>query len=107
MKASKTLGNKIKEIRKTFDMTQDEFAREIGIEAEQISRIECGVRGTSQERLNLICEKFGTTMEYFKMSDELHSITKEKWITEIVNDISGMSIYRVGMVRRFIEGIKE
>ncbi|MCL2312427.1 MAG: helix-turn-helix domain-containing protein [Firmicutes bacterium] len=107
MKASKIFGNKIRNIRLSHKMKQSEFAHEIGVEASQISRMECGKKGTSLLRLALICEKFDVPMDYFVDPQSSDSTVGEKWVAEIKAGMNEMSIYQVGMVKEFVDRLKE
>jgi len=106
MKPSKNIGKRIKEIRISLNLTQEEFAHEIGIESAQVSRLENGAKGTSLNRLEIICDKFGMSIDYFMMPSSSHSALKEKWIKEINIDISEMNTLQVGMIKRFVDGLK-
>lgn len=46
-KSPKKLGNKMREIRKRLDMTQEEVARHLGTDSGAISRYERGLRDPS------------------------------------------------------------
>jgi len=106
MKASRNFGKRIKDIRMALNMTQEEFANEIGVEKSHISRMECGRKGISLTRMKQICERFDVPMDYFSMSDEAYNAMREKMMKGIIIDISKMRTFHVGMVRRFIEGLK-
>ena len=106
MDANVNVGKRVKDVRKALNMTQEEFANEIGVGSAQISRLECGAKGTTLARLEKICEKFDVSMDYFMLPDASNSELKDKWIKDIFVDLRGMSTFQVGMVKRFVEGMK-
>lgn len=50
---------RIKEVRKTLNMTQTEFGSKVGLTAAAISRIEAGDRDPSEAVVKLICVTYG------------------------------------------------
>lgn len=62
------LGTKIKELRKSRHLKQDDLAEVLGITRGQISNLEHNRRGLSLEQLNKLCNYFKVDMEYFGVS---------------------------------------
>lgn len=58
-KFKKSLGKRIRDIRKKNDLSQEQFAELIGIDPNSVSRIECGVHYPSLDTL----EKISTALE--------------------------------------------
>ena len=58
-KFKKSLGKRIRHIRKKNDLSQEQFAELIGIDPNSVSRIECGVHYPSLDTL----EKISTALE--------------------------------------------
>ncbi len=54
MNLKKLLGNKIKQIRNSLNMTQEEFSEYIGISRSSLGRLECGQSFPSTETLEQI-----------------------------------------------------
>lgn len=55
------IGENIKSLRKTHDLTQPAFAKMIGISRDSLSRYENGVSTVSTELINRICQKFNVS----------------------------------------------
>ena len=50
----KSLGKRIKEVRKSKGFTQERLSEIVGIDAKHLSRIECGINSPSLDLLNKI-----------------------------------------------------
>jgi len=59
----KTVGRRLRELR-GFDMTQEEFARKLGISQSQLSRYEKGKSEIGPDVLLRISQKLGKSMEW-------------------------------------------
>ncbi|MCB8555786.1 type II toxin-antitoxin system antitoxin PezA [Streptococcus vestibularis] len=55
------IGENIKSLRKTHDLTQPEFAKIIGISRNSLSRYENGTSSVSTELIDRICQKFNVS----------------------------------------------
>ena len=55
------IGNNIKSLRKTHDLTQPEFAKIVGISRNSLSRYENGTSSVSTELIDRICQKFNVS----------------------------------------------
>ena len=63
------LGNKIKELRKDKNISQDELAEKINIDGRQISRYENDKMNPSIEVLIKIAEAFNISIDYLLFDD--------------------------------------
>ncbi len=99
----KLIGEKIREIRKRNNLTQDKFSEQIGIEPPSLSNIENGKSFPSMQTILNIMDKFNTApqeffdFQYLKTEEEL-----EKEIFEIIKKQSYENkkiIYR--LIRQF------
>lgn len=55
------MNDRIKELRRALDLTQEEFGNRIGLAKSGISRIESGTTGTTEQTLRSICREFGAS----------------------------------------------
>lgn len=55
------MNQRIKELRATLGLTQEEFGRKIGMLKSGVSRIENGVNGTTEQTLRSICREYGAS----------------------------------------------
>lgn len=53
--------NKVQQIRKAVDLTQDEFAKRLGVTGASISRIESGDRSLTEQMALSICREFNVS----------------------------------------------
>ena len=60
------IGTRIRQLRKEANMSQDEFARVIGISRSYLSRVERDDTGVSQVTVNLIAERFRVRKEWLE-----------------------------------------
>jgi len=60
------MNERIKQLRKHFGLTLDEFGSRIGIGKSALSRIEKGVNNPAERTLLLICREFGVSYAWLK-----------------------------------------
>jgi len=96
------LGETVRQYRRAVDMTQEEFAAEIGVEAQHVSSVECGVKKFSLEKLLAIREKFQLSIDEMLPVSEPDESLKEKWIDEITENLRAMDTIQVGIWKRMI-----
>lgn len=82
----KSIGLKLKEIRKTNKMTQDKFAQKIDTKRSSISYYEIGRMMISTADLKQICETFGVSADYI-VGNINNNITRNKKQKLKVKDI--------------------
>ncbi len=63
-----TIGSKIKNLRKSRKMTQEDFAARIGVSRSTLSCYEIGQRTPSLKTLSDIAEIFGIGLDYFGLT---------------------------------------
>ena len=59
------VGRRIKEIRKSMEMTQDDLAKQIGVRFQQVQKYETAQNRVSASRLFMIAEVFGVKVGDF------------------------------------------
>ena len=82
----KSIGLKLKEIRKTNKMTQDKFAQKIDTKRSSISYYEIGKMTISTADLKQICETFGVSADYL-VGNLTENIKRDKKIKLKIKDI--------------------
>ncbi len=60
------IGERIRQLRREFGMTQQSFARTISISRSHVANLETGGSEPSDHILSLMCEKFGVSSEWLK-----------------------------------------
>ena len=68
------IGENIKTLRKTQNLTQPEFAKIIGISRNSLSRYENGTSSVSTELIDRICQKFNVS--YIDIVGEVKMLTQ-------------------------------
>lgn len=63
------IGNRIKKIRKTLDLTQTEFADRIGSVQNTVTGYESGRRNPSAPVISLICREFGVNEKWLRSGE--------------------------------------
>lgn len=61
-----TLGERIREVRKSLKMTMDQFGERIGVQKSAISKIEKGERSLTNQMFLSICREFGVNEEWLR-----------------------------------------
>lgn len=64
------LGQKVKELRKSRDLTQQDLADKLNLSRSQISNLEQGRRSLNLAQLKLLCELFNIDIGYFGISPD-------------------------------------
>lgn len=57
---------RIKELRKTLDLSLEEFGAKIGVTKQTISRLERGVNSVTEQMFKSICREFGVSEEWLR-----------------------------------------
>lgn len=89
---------RIKQLRKTLNLTQDTFGNELGITKSSVSRIEAGIINLTEQMAKLICrtynvdyfwltEGIGNEMFIKKETDPIKLIAKEHGLTDLEAEI--------------------
>lgn len=74
-----SFGDRLREIRKNENMTQDEFAKKLGTSKQVLSRYETGQRIPKISLLESYAEKLGVSLEYLMGSSESATSFESVW----------------------------
>ena len=83
-----TIGERLRELRKSRNMTQDDLANALGVSRVQINQWESGSREISNSRIIKIAEFFGTTCDYVLLGKETNNSTEFGILSSTGNEIS-------------------
>lgn len=75
------IGDNIKSLRKTHDLTQPEFAKIVGISRNSLSRYENGTSSVSTELIDRICQKFNVSYIDIVGEDKLMTPVEDYQLT--------------------------
>ena len=83
------MGERIKKLRKYFDLTQKEFAERIGSTQNNIANYETGRRTPSAAAVNNICKTFGVAEEWLRTGEGemIIPVTPEENIAAFVGEV--------------------
>lgn len=68
------MNNRIKKVRKYFGLSQDSFAKKIGITRSSVSLLESGKNNPSEQTIKLICKEYGINEIWLRTGEgKMHS----------------------------------
>ena len=70
------VGQRIREIRKSMEMTQSDLAKKIGVRFQQVQKYEAGANRVSASKLWMIAEVLGVRVEDFFEGVEYKRVRK-------------------------------
>ncbi len=84
-----TVNERIKEIRKSNELTMEKFGEYIGVTKAAISKIEKGERGVTDQMIKSICREFGYREEWLRDGIEPKQPPKleEDELSEYIEDL--------------------
>lgn len=80
-----TMGNRIKKVRIKLNLTQNEFAKKIGISQNTIANYECGRRIPSEQVIVSICREFNVDRDWLVDGEGNDMFLPEP--TEIIDEL--------------------
>jgi transcriptional regulator with XRE-family HTH domain len=100
------IGLNIRKYRKMKGLTQNELDKELGFADKYIASIEQGLRRPGLDKLILICEYFGVTLDDILPMEEPDADVKDKWIVEIVDMLRVLEPTQIGAVRMLVSSMR-
>lgn len=124
----KTIGERLRDLRKQNNLTQDDLANALGVSRVQINQWESGAREISTSRIIKIAEHFGTSCDFILLGKDVtantvsfpETVTKEKTIAvsenplkdvlsessfEALNDINKMDAEKKKTCKDILNGL--
>lgn len=95
------LGNRLREIRKGRNLTQEKFAEQLGIAAKHYGQIERGERGITLQKLKLLHEKFNADLLYLITGDRSHQVK----INELISDCPKDKLFDLEQALKYISNL--
>jgi transcriptional regulator with XRE-family HTH domain len=88
-----TENKRIRELRQTLGLTQQNFADSIGVSKQYLSRVENGLTDLSKEKVQLICQKYNVSADWlfsglgnmFLSDEKIQDLFFDKSINEFTN----------------------
>lgn len=97
------LGKRIKELRKSLSLTQEQMAEIVGIEPNNLSRIENGKNFPTPENLQKIAKALGVCVNELFAFNHLKSYNE---IKETISDVLERDEKKGRLLYRFYEAIR-
>lgn len=101
------IAQKIVDLRKALNLTQEEFAEAIELSTRAVSRAEGGKNRPSADTLEKIGKRFDVPLAYF-FDNSIYALeeNKEKVIKEINSELNILPIEKIVKIKRILEIIK-
>lgn len=99
------MNNRIKEVRKSANLTQTEFADKLGLARNTIANYEGGTREPNDAIIKLICREFNVNQDWLLNGDGpmFIELSREeeitKYIAELVKDDDEMKEFQRKLIR--------
>lgn len=83
------MNDRIKTVRKTLDMTMEEFGKRLGVTRTAISNIESGNRNVTEQMFKLVCKEYNVNDTWLRSGEgEMFlSLPKEDEVAAFVSDL--------------------
>ena len=84
-----TQGERVNTVRKSKEMTMEEFGKRLGVTRTAISNIEKGYRGLTEQMLKSICREFSVDEEWLRTGDGdmPQKLSEEEEVAALVSDL--------------------
>ena len=84
-----TQGERVKTVRKSKEMTMEEFGKRLGVTRTAISNIEKGYRGLTEQMLKSICREFSVDEEWLRTGDGdmPQKLSEEEEVASLVSNL--------------------
>lgn len=99
------LGARIRELRKSKDITQEELVEVIGSDTNNLSRIENGKKFMSADKLAKIADALKVDIK--ELFDFGHILSDEELKAEIIASINTLSSKQLRYVHKSLKNLKE
>lgn len=78
------MNERVKELRKTLNLTMEKFGEQLGVTRSAISNIENGNRNLTDQMLRAICREFGVNENWLRNGvGEMFAITQNDYIEKV------------------------
>lgn len=99
------LGARIKELRKSKNITQEELVELIGSDTNNLSRIENGKKFMSADKLVKIANALNVDIK--DLFDFGHILSDDELRAEIISDINSLSAKQLKYIYKSLKNLKE
>lgn len=96
------IGNRVTEIRKFLELSQESFGNEIGMTKSAISKIEKGDNNLTNKNIKLICRHFGISENWLKNGKGNMLNEEQDFITVIANSLGKIDEEDMKIVKMYL-----
>ena len=102
MKGGATLNERVKQLRKTLDLTMEKFGDRLGVKKNSISQIESGKNSLTEQMIKSICREFDVDEEWLRYGTGSMFIerTRDEEIAKFIGTIQ--SVEDDSFMKKFI-----
>lgn len=102
MKGGATLNERVKQLRKTLDLTMEKFGDRLGVKKNSISQIESGKNSLTEQMIKAICREFDVDEEWLRYGTGSMFIerTRDEEIAKFIGTIQ--SVEDDSFMKKFI-----
>ena len=97
-------GRRLRELRKSKKMTQEQIAEFVSIEPPNFSKIECGMHFPQPEKIEKIARALNVDIK--ELFDFEHMQKRQTLIDNINKNLEDFDIKKVELIYKFIENLK-
>lgn len=91
---NKIVGERVKQVRKRYKITQNQLAEDLGYKGltpdKVIRSIEHGDRGLTNEKLQIIVDKYGVSADYLLLRSDY--MTKEEAVQSLIGQMQNLDV---------------
>lgn len=81
------MNNRIRDVRKSISLNQDDFAKKLGLTKNYISLVETGQRNLSEQSIKVLCTEFNINEEWLRTGEgEMYDIPVDD-LALVVSDL--------------------
>lgn len=97
--------DRIKEVRRTFKLTQTEFGERIGVKGNTVTGYETGVRSPSDAVIKSICREFGCSEDWLRTgAGDMFGATEQDDITKAFGKLAARNDPIINGFIEFLRG---
>ena len=96
------IGQRIKEIRRSHGITQEELSEKLDVSPKHISHTECGISCLSLKNLAQLCELFNCSLDYIVFGEK-EDKTLSKLPKEIIEILNLGTPYELDILNRYLQ----
>lgn len=98
-----TQGERVKEIRKSLDLTLDKFGKKLGVQKAAISKIEKGENNLTDQMTKSICREFGVDYIWLTTGEgEMFANSDDDYTERIDRIMAGENEVRKNMIKALV-----